>query len=509
MSLSRRLSLAFLAFAAPLSAHAQKKPLTQADWDRWRSIQSPTLSNDGKWVAYSLAPQVGDGEFVVRSTTGTTEYRVPLGFISRPNNTPGGLRGAAGGGGGGRGGRGGGGGGGATGPFTADSRYAFVTTQPNRDEVERQQRAAGGRGAARGGGGTAAAANQNTIVMISLADGKITPRPDMRSYRLPLHSGKWMVVSPTPDSGAAVDTTNAPAGGGRAGAAGAGRGGRGGRGAAGGTGAVGGNRRVYGSAIVLRNLDRGTDERLLDVLAYEFDDSAKVLAYTVASHDSTKDGVYIRNLATGATQPVLTGPGNYRAFSFDRAQQQFAFTSDRDEFGRANARPTIYYGTLKTGTAQAIVTPPALPRGTRLPDSPSVGFTRAGNALTFSVAPPPEDSIPADSLIGKASFDLWHWKDPQIQPVQKLQVNRDRNPTYQALYNLATKKLTQLTTDSFPQVQLSDDAKVGVVTTGVPYNIERMWGEGGTDVYLVDPATGSRKQIATKINGNAQLSVGA
>ena len=86
--------------------------------------------------------------------------------------------------------------------------------------------------------------------------------------------------------------------------------------------------------------------------------------------------------------------------------------------------------------------------------------------------------MPADSLVGKATFDLWHWKDPVLQPTQKLQVNRDRNPTYQAVYTIATRKLTQLTSDSFPQVALSDDAKVAVVTTGVPYNVERMWGEG-------------------------------
>jgi hypothetical protein len=71
---------------------SQKKALTQADWDRWRSIQNPTLSNDGKWAAYTLSPQVGDGEFVVRSTTGSTEYRVPVGYIGRPNNVPGALR---------------------------------------------------------------------------------------------------------------------------------------------------------------------------------------------------------------------------------------------------------------------------------------------------------------------------------------------------------------------------------------------------------------------------------
>src|SRR6185503_13297828 len=110
------------------TAHAQKKALTQADWDRWRSIQGATLSNDGKWVAYTLSPLVGDGEFVVRSTSSATEYRVPMGYISRPNNTPGGERARGGGAAGGRGGRGGRGGFNASGPpttFTADSRYAF------------------------------------------------------------------------------------------------------------------------------------------------------------------------------------------------------------------------------------------------------------------------------------------------------------------------------------------------------------------------------------------------
>jgi hypothetical protein len=101
LSLSARaLLVASLALPLPLPLPisllaqqvAPKKALTQADWDRWRSIQNPTLSNDGKWAAYTLSPQVGDGEFVVRATSGTTEYRVPLGYIGRPNNVPGALR---------------------------------------------------------------------------------------------------------------------------------------------------------------------------------------------------------------------------------------------------------------------------------------------------------------------------------------------------------------------------------------------------------------------------------
>jgi dipeptidyl aminopeptidase/acylaminoacyl peptidase len=501
---SLRSSLLALLALAPVAASAQKKVLTQADWDRWQSIQGATLSNDGKWVAYTLAPQVGDGEFIVRSTTGTTEIRVPVGYISRPNNTPGGERGGRGGGGGG-GGRGGGGGGGAGGPFTADGKYAFVTAQPNKETVERQQRAAAqGRGGRGGRGQAAPAAPQNTIMMISLADGKVTPQPQMRSYRLAPAGGRWMVYTPAPDSAASADS----AGGGGAAQGGRGAGGRGGPGGGrgGGAPAAGGARRSYGNPIVLRDLETGADERIADVSSYTFDDSARVLVYTVTSRDSTKDGIYVRDLAAATTKPVLTGPGNYRAFTFDTRQQQFVFTSDRDDFGKPGATPTVYLGSSKNWSAQPVIRASQLPASMRFPDNVSVGFTRAANALTFPIAPPPEDTIPADSLVGKARFDLWHWKDPQLQTQQLLQVNQARNRTYQAVFNLSSKRVVQLTTDSFPSISLSDDAKIGLANTGVPYNIERMWGEGGTDVYLVDPATASRKLIRKKISGNAQLS---
>src|SRR5512146_3269637 len=123
---TKRLGIAVLvAFAAPLGAQSAKKVLTQADWDKWKSINAPALSNDGKWAVYTLIPQVGDGELVIRSTTSSTEYRIPRGYIGRPNNILGGLGGAAGG---------------TcesdlTGPtaapalITSDSRYVIVSTQ--------------------------------------------------------------------------------------------------------------------------------------------------------------------------------------------------------------------------------------------------------------------------------------------------------------------------------------------------------------------------------------------
>ena len=514
MHLYRRLCAVVLVLAAPFAARAQaKRPLTQADWDRWQAIAAPALSPDGKWAAYTLNPRVGDGAFIVRSTSATTEHRVNMGYTNRDNNTPGAERGrggAAGGPpagapGGGRGGRGGGGGI-AAGPFSADGKFAFVlvTTPPRAqvDSTEAAQRARAGRGAqAAPVGGVANGANaaaNNSLRVIRLADGNIESIKGARGFRTPSANGKWLayaMTDPVADSIAAAT---------------GGRGGRGGRGGAGG-GAADAQvaRRTYGTLLMLRNLDTGAEEKVADVASYTFDDSAKVFAYTVTSRDSTKDGVYLRDLNTGTTRTVMSGPGNYRAFTFDRAQSQFVFASDKDEFGRPNANSAIYLGNVKTGTAQLLLAAQSLPPFYRFPDNITATFSRAGNAVTVSIAPPREEVVSADSLVGKAKFDLWHYKDAQIQPTQLLQVNAAVNRTYQGIVNLATRKFTRLTDENFPNVVLSDDAKVGLQATGVPYDLQRTWGEGATDVYLVDPATGVRKEIVKAIAGQAQLSTGA
>src|SRR5262249_37785393 len=139
-------------------------------------------------------------------------------------------------------------------------------------------------------------------------------------------------------------------------------------------------------------------------------------------------------------------------------------------------------------------------------DNGTIAFNRTNTAVLFSVAPPPIDSVPSDSLVGKAVFDLWHYKDQVLQPTPRLNAARDRNPTYSAIYFMSSKKVVQLADDSIPTVNVSDDGRIAVANSRERYMIEQMWGDGGTDVYVIDPATNARKLIKEKINGTAQLS---
>ena len=475
MRISRCFAISALAFA-PIAAHAQKKVLTQADWDKWKSIQGAAISNDGKWALYSLVPQVGDGELVLRTTQGSTEYRVPRGYLGRPNNVPGGLRpratgnpeddpqGATA----------------APGQFTADSKYAIVLTYPAQAEFDRN---------ARNRRAAAALQNRSDLAIVNVADGKVTTIPRVRSFRLSANNGTWLVYVPE-DSAAAPDSAA-----------------RGGRGGAPADSSARGPRRQYGNALVIRNLSTGAEERLSDVQTYAFDDSAKVLGYTVISRLSGKDGAYVRNMTTGVTTTLLTGTGDYKGLTFDRSANNLAFFSNKDEFGKPKAGYTLYTANLKgNGAAVAGVSSASVPKGMRVADNAAVTFTKSGNAISFGVAPILADSVPADSLNGKAVFDLWHYKDAQLQPTQRINAARDRGRSYTSLYYPATKKIVALAVDSLPQVQLGDDGKVVLGTTRERYNVESMWGDGGTDVYVLDGTTGVAKVVKEKISGQATLS---
>jgi hypothetical protein len=52
-----------------------KRPITHDVYDSWRAIQDTTLSRDGIWLIYVLAPQDGDGELVMRNLRTGAERR--------------------------------------------------------------------------------------------------------------------------------------------------------------------------------------------------------------------------------------------------------------------------------------------------------------------------------------------------------------------------------------------------------------------------------------------------
>ena len=74
----RYISIFFLLFIT-VAVRAQKKPLYHTVYDNWQSIADRAISNDGKYVAYAMNPQEGDGVLVLQSLQGDYKLVIPRG----------------------------------------------------------------------------------------------------------------------------------------------------------------------------------------------------------------------------------------------------------------------------------------------------------------------------------------------------------------------------------------------------------------------------------------------
>src|SRR4030095_6865957 len=67
-------------FFSVQSVFAQKKPLDHSVYDGWQSIGQKLISNNGKWVVYTIDPQEGDNELVIQSSDAVFKKNIARGF---------------------------------------------------------------------------------------------------------------------------------------------------------------------------------------------------------------------------------------------------------------------------------------------------------------------------------------------------------------------------------------------------------------------------------------------
>src|SRR6516225_6726347 len=74
--------LFFLGFllSSVLISWSQKKPLDHSVYDAWQSVGERVVSSDGRFVAYTVNPQEGDGRLFVESTDGTYKKEISRGY---------------------------------------------------------------------------------------------------------------------------------------------------------------------------------------------------------------------------------------------------------------------------------------------------------------------------------------------------------------------------------------------------------------------------------------------
>jgi dienelactone hydrolase len=483
-----RLPLAWLVLvlfwpvAAPAQQTPAKRPLTHKDYDSWRSIQGQQLSADGKYLAYVLSPQEGDGEVVARNLATGKEWRQPRGGRQRTTTfvrtstrrlTPG--RGLA------------------TSSqlvFTADSRNLLFLNPPSQAETDKARQAK-----------TKPEDMPKTrLCIMELATGKVTRIEGVKSFQVAAdNAGVLAYLRESGRAGNAPDETNpdatAPARQGR---------GRDPRRA---------QRKVYGTDLVICR-PIGTKARTVaDVLTFTLSKDGKSLVYVVSSKEEGNNGVFAINPeSAGPPSVLLKGKGQYTHLTWDEKQSQLAFLSDKDEAGAAQPRFKVYHWDHNAPAAAALFGPAdaRFHKGMVLSTQAGLSFSADGARLYFGVAPAPapkaENKAASDE--DKVVVDLWHWKDDFIQPMQKVRAAAERNRSYRGVYHFKEKKVVQLADAALSTIALSQDSGWAIGSDDRPYRVLVGQDTNYFDYYLVNCNDGSRRRLLRKQPWGVLLSPG-
>ena len=459
-----------LLFFTLLATAQPKRALTHADFDGFRSISGQKISADGKYVAYGWFPQEGDGEVVLREVASGVEIRTPAG--ERPPPTPPDPEAAEGG----------------PAPqrtaviqFTADSQWVVFTTFPSRADLT----------AARQAKKKPEEMPKPGLVLVNLRSKAVQRIPSVKTFQLAREASDFVVYhqeaatpAATPSEKIGDDGEDQPR-----------------RGAA---GARGSNAAAVGAPLVLRRLSDGVERTFADASDYSFTHDGRTLVYAVTTKKTDlANGVYsLPVVASGDPAPLVTGKGKFTRLTWDETQRNLALMSEREEVADPAARVKLYHWDRQA----AIATPleiTALPTGYAVSSKGALTFSRDGDRLFFGTAvPPPLAPKAEDPAPEKAGYDLWHYLDDHIQPMQKSRAAAERNRTYRAVYHFASQKSLPLADPALADLSLAEDGRFGIGSDDRPYRRAVEYDRRYADLAMVNTLTGERLPLAKKQTGN-------
>ncbi len=446
------LGLTLAAALAPLSPAAAQgtRTLTFTDLMQIRQIEQPSISPDGRWVAFTAEPDRGDPEVIVRSTDGEVRYAVPLArhpviartgrWVAmrlnpsleaqdraerRPKNGMVLLATADG----------------ATETFedvasfrlSADGRWLAVHTDPARDEGP-----GGGRASGAQRGETAAAPREagTPLLLRHLESGATDTFPGVRDYAF-AHDGAlalWVV----PDG----ETGGAP-----------------------------------GEGLHVRTPDgalHAVDTRERGHYTHLTWSDDRRLAFVAATEDN--DG------EPGPADVMLWDGGAVRTLvRAGDAPEGWTLPAKNDlEWSEDGRRLFFGWRPLRPDELEPDPDPDA--------EQPDL------------------DPYDLDAILKDRGVDVWHWRDARIIPQQKVLWPREKDRTYRAAYDFAAGRAVALADPELPDVRPAEGGDVALGLTDVPYRREATWEGTRRDVYVVRLADGTRTKVAGPLRSAAALS---
>ncbi len=490
------LGLIGLLSSAPAPASAQggaaapaKKAMTVDDYSKWRTISTQALSADGKWLVYVL-----ELTNVLPAETKPVMHIVNLATNADVTVND------------------------ATAPvFSPDSQWLAYQVDPGAAQRARQARGtSAGSGSAPSGNAPSAQPNPGQTEPGSGQPGQqagprggAAPIPPRRVELRNLAAGavrSWEEIGTfafAPTSSHLVLRR-------RGGEASAPAGRRGGGmppqapAAPGAAPAAAGSR---GQDAILLDLRTGRFQLLGSVADYAFNKSGALLAYTVDAAVKDGNGLFVFDARNGRITPLDNDAKNYNRLAWDEDGTALAVLKGT-EAEKMRERDNILVAfpdvaaALKDGTpvlAPAILDPSkaaGFPKGWVASDRAGLSWSDDRRRVFFGIKEqvPTLDS-PRKSTDEAANVDVWNTNDPEVQSLQMVRADQDRNFTFRAAFDVAAGKFIKLADETMRELDVAETGGWAVGLDRRAYLRDEKVLPAG-DYYRVNTSTGERTLIA-------------
>ena len=445
----KKIILLSFVLALTFSAFSQqKKPLDHTVYDHWKDLKNATVSNNGDWISYEINPQQGDGLLYIYDV-----QKGALDSLSRGHKAH----------------------------FMPDGKVLVYLIKPFFEKTLQMERKKVKKNKL----------PKDSLAVYSTKSGLLKKFGQIQQVEVPETSSNWIAVlmkkakKPAKKERSKVENHQKKA--------------------------DQKLKKAQEAVLMFYNVKTGDSVSFKHVTHFALSKNGKACIFSTVPRDTVERVTVMIFLTHSQKTDTLYAADTYvKNVAIDEEGNQVAFTFSKDT--AKNKAYGLYYVGLKKDKKVLIsgMNFDKLHKGWSVSTHGKIYFNKTGSELYFGTAPKLLPLLKDTLAPGeKVSLDIWTYHDTLLQPQQKVQLKREKNRSFVAVFYPQDGKLVQLANPRLKEVRINSKAK-GVYSLGFdnrPYLKMTSWiGQWYSDVYFVNRKTGVRKLIIPKLAGNASLS---
>ena len=263
-----------------------------------------------------------------------------------------------------------------------------------------------------------------------------------------------------------------------------------------------------GVTVVVRELASGRDTTFGNVGEAVWQGEGRLLALTIAAEERAGNGVQIYDPASSTLRVLDSASARYLGLTWRRhAADLVVLRSSADEKKDGSNYAVLAWSGVGSEAEKKHEYDPgrdaALGAARRVVAFRRPAWSEDGATVLFGVAAWNDKAPKKDKETdGEApTVDVWHPRDVDVMPKQKVGASRDRQRSLLAAWTLDAPSSVLLGGDYYEQVVPLKAKNLAYVVSWSASALDRSWGRFGTaTIWVIDTVTGERTKVADRVD---------